>query len=243
MNILFFTLNRIISLIFRNRFILLPTLFFFNFAKAQLNSSNLVVQDTSTAIEEKLVQLALKGPQIDNTAHLNKINQYQLKAAQNIWLNLLAFSVNINEQTLAKTTTAQSYVYPKYNLGVTVPLGTIFSKTGVKSAKESVEIGKNNQDLLERSIREQVLTSYKEYVAYSKLIVMQSELVNDVQTQLVQSEEKFRNGSISIEAYNSAQKSNNAEMAVLINLKLQQDLKKLELEKMIGVKLETVLAK
>ena len=48
-------------------------------------------------------------------------------------------------------------------------------------------------------------------------------------------------GTATIEDYNNAQKGNNTELATLINLKLQQDIKKLEIEKMIGVKLETVI--
>jgi outer membrane protein TolC len=208
-------------------------------AKAQKTLN--IVKDSSSYIEEKLVQLALQGPEVQNTAHLTKINEYQLKSAQNTWMNLLAFSLNYNDQTLSKSTATTAYVYPRYFFGVTVPLGTILSRTAVKSARENIEIGKNNAELLKRSIREQVLTAYKQYMAYSQLIAMQSELVNDVKTQLAQVEEKFRNGTISIEAYNLAQKNNNAEMANLISLKLQQDLKKLEIEKLIGVKLETVL--
>lgn len=204
-------------------------------------SAQISVMDTSRAIEEKLVQLALEGPEIQKTAHQTAIGEYQLKAAQNVWMNLLAFNINYNEQTLAKNTPTTAYVYPRYNLGVTIPLGTIFSRTAIKSAKENIEIGKDNTELAKRSMREQVLTAYKEYVAYGQLIAMQSELVNDVKTQLAQSEDKFRSGTISIDAYNSAQKNNNAELATLINLKLQQDLKKIELEKLIGVKLETVL--
>jgi len=208
-------------------------------AKAQTTLN--IVKDSSSYIEEKLVQLALQGPEVQNTAHLTKINEYQLKSAQNTWMKLLAFSLNYNDQTLSKSTATTAYVYPRYFFGVTVPLGTILSRTAVKSARENIEIGKNNAELLKRNIREQVLTAYKQYMAYSQLIAMQSELVNDVKTQLAQVEEKFRNGTISIEAYNLAQKNNNAEMANLISLKLQQDLKKLEIEKLIGVKLETVL--
>lgn len=209
----------------------------------QINSSGLIGTDTTSLIEEKLVQLALQGPQMKNTEHLSKISEYQLKAAQNTWMNLLAFNVNYNEFTFERSIAPQTYVYPRYNLGITVPLGTILSRTAVKSAKENVEIGKNNAELLKRDLREQVLTAYKEYIAYSQLIEIQSESVNDAKTQLAQAEEKFRNGSISIDAYSNAQKNNNAQLAALVNLKLQQDLKKLEIEKLIGVKLETVLKK
>jgi outer membrane protein TolC len=211
---------------------------------AQSQTSNRsAFQDTTSAIEERLVQLALQGPEVQKTAHQTMITEYQLKAAQTVWMNLLAFNVNYNEFTFAKNTGTTAYVYPRYNLGFTVPLGTLFSRTAVKSAKENIEIGKNNTELIKRDLRERVLSAYKEYVAYGQLIAIQSELVNDVKTQLAQIEEKFRTGSISIDAYNAAQKNNNAEAAALINLKLQQDLKKLELEKIIGVRLETVLKK
>ena len=179
---------------------------------------------------------------MQNTAHTTKIREYELKAAQNTWTNLLAFSVNYNDQTFAKYPTT-SYVYPKYFVGLTIPLGTLLSRTGVKSARENIDIGKNNEEFLKRSIREQVIGAYKEYVALSQLIVIQSELVNDAEALLGSSEDKFRQGKISIEDYSTAQRNNNTAKVSLINLKLEQDKKKLELERMIGVKLETVLKK
>ena len=208
---------------------------------AQVRNTPLLNRDTTSAIEEKLVALALQTPEFNNIEHQSKIDEYQLKAAQNQWMNLLAFSVNYNERTFDKSSTANSYVYPRYNLGLTVPLGTIFSKTAVKSAKESVAIGKNNREILRKTIRQEVLTKYKEYVAYGKLIEMQSEMLNDVQTQLAQVEEKFRAGTLPLEAYNAAQKGTASETAALINLKLQQEIKELEIEQMIGVPLESVL--
>ena len=231
----------------RKAFVLNSTLagFFlvsFLMVQAQKNPSLIIKNDSSTLIEEKLVALALQGPEAKNLEHQNKINEYELKSAQNAWLNILSVSANYNDQSFVERPNT-AYVYPKYFFGVTIPLGTIFSKTAVKSARESIEMGKNNQEVLRRSIREEILSKYKQYKAYGDLIAIQSELVNDVQAELVQTEEKFRKGTVTIEDYNKAQKGNNTELATLINLKLQQDLKKLEIEKMIGVKLETVINK
>ena len=212
-------------------------------ANAQSGTSNLFHQDTTSAIEERLVQLAWQGPEVDRVAHQSKIDEYELRAAQNIWMNLMAFNINYNEFTFSHNTGVTSYVYPRYNLGITIPLGSLFSRTSIKSAKENVDIGKNNMELIKRTLRQEVLTAYKQYVTLGQLIAMQSELVNDVKTQLAQIEEKFRSGTTSIDAYNNAQKNNNIEGAALVNLKLQQDLKKLEVEKLIGVRLESVLKK
>jgi outer membrane protein TolC len=224
-----------------SKFVLLAFLLAF-MVRVNAQNINSGFGDTSSAIEERLVQLAWQGPEVQKMAHQIKIDEYQLRAAQNVWMNLLAFNINYNEFTFNNTQTS-TYVYPRYNLGITIPLGTIFSRTAVKSAKENIEIGKDNTELIKRTLREQVLTAYKQYLAYGQLIAIQSALVNDVQTQAAQVEEKFRSGSVSLDLYTNAQKNNNVEKAALVNLKLQQDIKKLELEKLIGVKLDSVLKK
>lgn len=239
LNVELFYSRKSLSLFHMNFVCLLTLSLAFSSAAFAQNPSALIKQDTSSVIEEKLVALALQGPEAKNLEHQDKINQYQLKSAQNQWLNLLTVSANYNERSFSQTAN-NTYVFPRYFFGLTIPLGTILSKTQVKSARESVEMGKNNKELLRRNVRQQVLTLYREYRAMGQLIAIQSELVNDVQAQLVQTEEKFRSGTVSIDDYNAAQKNNNTEMAALINLRLQQDIKKLEIERMIGVKLETV---
>jgi outer membrane protein TolC len=238
----FLHLNKFIfALVIPNCSLLILFTMLFSAVNGQNTIANRTVADT--AVEERLVQLALEGPELKRTAHESKINEYQLRAAQNMWMNLLTFNVNYNEFTFSKNNAPSAYVYPRYNLGITIPLGTVFSRTAVKSAKENIEIGENNAELIKRTLREQVLAAYKEYVALGQLIVIQSELVNDVKTQLVQIEEKFRSGTATLDLYSTAQKNNNIETVGLVNLRLQQDIKKLELEKLIGVKLETVLKK
>lgn len=196
--------------------------------------------DTSKVIEEKLVALALNGPLMKAAEHQSKIDEYQLRNAQNQWMNLLAFSLNYNDQSFAKPGTT-NYVYPKYFFGLNIPLGTLLSKTQVKSARESIEIGKVNKEELRRTIRAQVLTKYAQYKTYNELITIQSELINDVQAQLIQTEEKFRKGTVTIETYTAAQNNKNNETARLINLRLEQQLVKIDLERMIGTSLESVV--
>jgi outer membrane protein TolC len=65
--------------------------------------------------------------------------------------------------------------------------------------------------------------------------------MNDLQAQLTQAENNFRKGTITFDDYNKALKNRNDEQARIINLKLQQDLTKLEIEKMIGTNLESVV--
>jgi len=199
-------------------------------------------QDTSVrAIEERLVALALQGPMVKGAQHQNKINEIQLVAAKRNWVNLLTVSANYNDQSFVENSAPGGYVYPKYFFGLTIPLGTILSRTEVKAAREQIEISKNNEEQLRRTVRAEVLSRYREYRAMTELITIQGELVDDVQAALLQIEDKFRKGLLPVENYTAAQRSKNDESAKLINLQLQQDLIKLDIEKMIGTSLDSVI--
>jgi outer membrane protein TolC len=208
-----------------------------------LNSEGSDYSDTVN--ENRLVALALRGPELDASAHQERINELQLKAAKTTWLNLLAISSQFNDQDFGKPPTINgqaAYVYPKYFFGVTIPLGIIFSQGNqVKEARESIANTKDQQVILTRSIRANVLSKYKQYKEYAVLIQMQNELINDVLAVTSQAEESFKQGKISVDVYIAAQRTKNDEIAKSMNLQLQQDLIRIELERMIGVPLESVL--
>lgn len=198
-------------------------------------------EDSIRVLEERLVALALDGPMYKGAEHQNRINELQLKAAKNQWLNLLTVSTNYNDQTFADNSGTTSYVYPKYFFGLTIPLGTLFSRTGVRSAQEGVEISKANQQQLARNIRAEVITKFRQYRNYFAMIELQNQTVDDEETAYLQAKEKFRNGTITIEAHNTAQKSYNDELSKKFQLQLQQDLVKVELERLIGTTLEAAI--
>jgi outer membrane protein TolC len=196
-----------------------------------------------TANENKLVALALQSPTYSASNNQNRINELELKKTKNAWLNLLSISYTVNDQSFNKTAPAgTAIVYPKYNFGITVPLGIIFSQgTNVKSARASVAYSKDLQKELARTIKANVLSKYKEYKMYRAMIEIQSELINDVLANATQAEDNFRKGTATVEQYIAAQKTKNDELAHNLTLKMQQDLVKIDIERMIGVPLESVL--
>ena len=111
----------------------------------------------------------------------------------------------------------------------------------MKAANEAVEISKQNHEQLERAIKAEVVGKYRQYKSYGEQIALQSELLNNVQAVLLQAEDNFRKAKITIEEYNQNQRIKNEEATKLINLQLQQDLVKLDIEKMIGTNLESVI--
>jgi outer membrane protein TolC len=234
--------NMQLSFLKKNLFICLPIMLLLSIAAnaqpVKRDTAKRVNSDTASLIEQKLVELAMKSPAVQAAMHQDKIYEYQLKAAKNDWVNLLTLSYNYNDLSYKSNGVN---VYPKFFFGVTVPLGTFLSRSDVKAANEAVQISRLNHEQLERTVKAQVIGKYREYKSYGEQIALQSELLNNVQAALLQSEDKFRKAKITIEEYNTAQKIKNEEATKLINLQLQQDLVKLDIEKMIGTSLESVI--
>lgn len=201
--------------------------------------------NADSLIQEKLVELALQGPQYKTTDHQIKISEYQLSTAKKSWLNLLTISTNINDQTFNNTQVSSNgttYVYPKYFFSLTIPLGVIFSMgPQIKGARESVEVARNNQEQKARDIRADVLGKYKTYKNYGQLIGLQNTVVVDEQAAVALAEKKFKDGTISIEQYNQANKAYNNDLASKLNLQLAQDIVRLDIEKLIGTSLDNVI--
>ena len=199
-------------------------------------------EPADTAIEKRLVALALASPTFDASNHQNKINELELRRAKSAWLNLLTVSTSYYDQSGNKSTANTTYVIPKYYFSLSIPLGIIFSQGNqIKTAREGIAMSKDKQDELARTLKVEVLSKYKQYRLYTSLIDMQSEMINDVLATSAQIEENFKKDKVTVDVYITSQKVRNEELAKLMNLKLQQDLIKLDIEKMIGMPLEQVL--
>jgi outer membrane protein TolC len=183
----------------------------------------------------------MSGPTYDASAHQNRINELELRRAKSAWLNLLTFSTSYYDQSGNKSNGNTTYVIPKYYFTVSIPLGIIFAQgNNVKIARESLALTKDKQEDMARQLKVDILSRYKQYRLYTSLIDMQSEMINDVLATSSQIEDKFKKEQVTVDVYIASQKTRNDELAKLLNLKLQQDLIKLDIEKLIGVPLESV---
>ncbi len=199
-------------------------------------------RDKDSITENRLVELALQQPKFDEAQAQRKTIDYQLEKERKAWLNLLSISANYNDQTFAgKRTNQTAYVYPRYFFGVTIPLGLIFSGgSDYKITKESGIIVKDQELELQQTIKANVLSDYLQYRTYDKLIAIQNQSNDDAQAYYLQIEQKFSEGTATLEAYNDASAKYNEGVVKTVNLKLQQDLIKLDLEKLIGRNLEDI---
>lgn len=204
------------------------------------STSHIRNQITDSLIEQKLVALAMEGPVIKNLEYQSKVTEYQLIAAKNNWLNLLTLSLNYNDVSISGVT-SNNYVYPKYFFGFNIPLGTLFSRTQVKAYRAQLEMSRNNKEQEMRDMKALVTSKYRQYKSYFEKIILQSQVIDDEETAFLQAKEKFRNGEIGIELHNGAQKKYHDELVKKYAMQLEQDLLKIELERLIGVSLESVI--
>jgi outer membrane protein TolC len=199
------------------------------------------IPPSDTVIENRLVALALQGPHYEAMGHLVNASKNQLSLARRAWFNLLAVSVNYNDQTFAKPSNV-GYVYPKYYFGLTLPIGLFFTMgPQVRTARENVKVAQANQEESARNLRMEVLSKYRTYRNYEALILLQNTIVVDQQAALTQVEQKFRDGTASIDQFSLANKAFGEEKAKLLNLQLAQDLVRLDIERIIGASLDSVI--
>lgn len=197
-----------------------------------------------TGVEEKLVLLALQNVVYDATTRTVTIAQYKVKKEKNSWFDLLQISTQFNDQSFRHyaPNSQIAYIYPKYFYGITIPIGTLLSKGGqVKSAKEEVKIAEDNLVAAALKLRTDVLSKYKQWRVSNSLVLLQRQVADDVHAAFLQVEKRFNDGTVTIEAYSDASRSYTTEMTKQLTYQLQADTQKLELEQIIGVRLESVI--
>lgn len=200
---------------------------------------------TTPDIRERLVELALNNPAVkikdsEKTKTVTELN----KAGAN-WLNYVTASANFNEITLRLRDNGNNnqLYYPLWNVGVNVPIGSLFQRGGdVKIARKNVDIAMEQQELMRRQIKALVLAKYEDYLKTQKLLEIQREALDEDQTAFEQAEAKIATASISYNEYSNASRRFKDSQAQKIMLERDLSVTKLEIEEIIGVKLEDVLA-
>lgn len=204
----------------------------------------------SPNIEDKLVGLAMQNPNLEISDHQIQIAKYELKEAKAWWINNISLTFNANEFTvdrLVKGTQPQQVggyypYYPIYNASVSIPIGGLFSKpSATKAAKEKVAIAVADRNLVYRQIRAAVLSAYEDYLADRQLLTLQSQMTESSYNDYLQAKQKFRNGQIGVDSYNSSFKEYHAQLTNSINAQHDLEISRIKLEEIIGVPLSTVL--
>ncbi len=196
-------------------------------------------------IREKLVSLAMQNPAYEIADHASQAASYQINIAKSAYLGLFSAQANVNEFTISQHKDANGAVipnyYPIYNFGVNIPFD-IFTRTAnnVKIAKENYYMTTAAKNQKYREIKADVLTKYENYLLARQLVELQSHITQGEYATLKRAESDFAENLIKLDDVEKAQKSYINEQVKSLTLQKDLNLSKIEIEKVIGVKIEDV---
>ena len=200
--------------------------------------------DSLETIANKLADLAVQN--IGSGVEVANANAalYNWKAQQYLILDMLRFSFNLNEFTihgreaLTNANGGNSLVYPRYNIGLTIPVGTVIThskQTKVEYYKYQAELEKLKRQ--KENYRLQVITSYYNYNKVLQLLSLEEEALQDAEFAYKKTEEKFEKGEVTLEVYTVTSKRFNSEKVTKAGLETDLRVAKAELEALMGMPL------
>jgi outer membrane protein TolC len=197
-----------------------------------------------TDVREKLIQLAMQNPTFEVADRYVAIGKAQVKKAKSSWLNIVNVNANLNEFSITPPTglAAGALYYPRYNIGANIPLDIFSSKSSdIKVAKQNLGIAEAQKNQRFREIKAEVLTKYEDYLMYKLKLELQNQVTQDAYLTYMQSEKDFSDGIIKQEEYNKSSRAYTDEKIKSSELQRNFNISKIDLEKIIGVPIETVL--
>jgi outer membrane protein TolC len=228
------------------RYFFLAFLFFSQVLVAQKQQRDF---HTDTArnrdIRERLIQLAMQGPSYEMADHEAQIAVYSIRIAKSAYLGLFSAQANVNEFTITGPPSNNGVpipnYYPKYNFSLNIPFD-IFTKTtnNVKMAKENYYVQTAAKNEKFRVIKADVLTKYENYLLAKQLVELQGKVTQAEYATLKRAESDFGENLIKLDDVEKAQKSYIFEQVRSLTLQRDLNLSKIELEMVIGVKIEEV---
>ena len=203
-----------------------------------LNTDN----SKSLDIRERLVLLALQNPNYEIADRQIAIADYNIRLAKSTWLSTLGAQGNLNEFSINPKAGGNNPIYyPKYNFGISIPFDIVSKNTNnVKIARENYQIAIALKNEKYREIRAEVLTKYEDYLLAKQKLELQTQITQDEFALYKKSEKEFDDNIIKLEDFNRSSASWVVSQITKLDFQRNLNVTKIELERMIGVKLEEV---
>lgn len=209
--------------------------------------NTIILPDAATDISfaEKLVRLAWKNNPSNRILEREKtIADYEIKQARWSWLNEFRVQGNVNEFVLNEDADVggRAAFFPKYNITGAVRLGFFVDiPLETKKKKEEYYIAQLNIDQQKLGLRAEVLKRYETYLMNRELLKVQTEATEDLFATFSLVEQNFKNGQASLDDYNKTLDRYNTQKLRKITAQGNFNRAKIEVEEIIGVKLEDVI--
>lgn len=229
--------------------ILISLLGFSEITHSQTIDYNKIIlpQTSGSDIEfvEKLVQIAWANHPVNKIlVEETKIKEAERKMASKSWLDMIQLMGNINEFNIdpSRDVANRAYFYPRYNVGARISIGTLFTIPLDGKVKQlETKISNEKVNVQKLKIREEVLVKYNNFKMYEKIYALESNAQQDAELNHTSIEEGFKRGDESYERYINSLTNLNRIKVNSIRAETNYLNSKIELETLIGMKLEDVI--
>lgn len=195
------------------------------------------------SFEEKLVRLAWQNHPANSTLenHLN-IADTEIKLAKRNWLNRFNVTGNLNEFTINPNTLQDVPVFfPRYNISATLSIGMFANEPlEVRVRKEQKEIALKDINTKKLALRAEVLRKYQAYLTSEKIFNLRKGALVVAEDAFKSLETAVKKGEGTIQNYDKVTEDLNALRVQTIVAEGDFKLAKIDLEELIGVRLEDV---
>ncbi|MCX2745863.1 TolC family protein [Mangrovivirga sp. M17] len=194
------------------------------------------------SFEEKLVRLAWLNYPLNRVAENNvEVARRDIHLAQWDWLDNVEAQGNLNEFNIDPAPGEGNQFFPRYNFRLTLKLGDLVNTpVEVKRARAIYRNSLEEVNAQKLSIRKEVLQRYENFKLYDELLRIYTVSMEDANAETKLLEEKFKNGETTLNEYNTALRIYNTERIKRMTTERDREIAKLEVEEMIGMKLEEV---
>ncbi|MEO8567822.1 MAG: TolC family protein [Ginsengibacter sp.] len=198
------------------------------------------VADNEQEIKNRLVKLALKNPAFTADDAAIEIAVLNRKKANSSWLNSISLGGNINEFVVNNSPTAN--FYPKYNLGVLVPLD-IYSRNKNERmvGDQNIIIANAAKDQRMNEIKAETLIRYENYKEQKELVNLEKIAVDNNYSDYQSAQNNYADGTVTVDVLNKIYQGYVLEQFKLVTLRKQLNVAIIQLEEIVGVPLSKAI--
>jgi outer membrane protein TolC len=196
---------------------------------------------------EKLVQIAWRNNPDNDVAKrqvtMAKIDKKRYGAD---WLNFINLQSNLNRYTIDKAINGADNSVgggfnPIWNIRLSMNLGQLLTiPYDNKKAKEMIAVAEDDLNSQKLELRSTVLKAYNDFLLKEKSYKIQTQMLSDTESSFKLIEQKFKNGETTFETYVNSLNNYNRLSISILEAETAYKNGKLDLERLIGIKLEDV---
>jgi outer membrane protein TolC len=193
-------------------------------------------------IKAQLILLALNNPQAVAADANVRIAEIAARKANSSLLSSISIGGNVNEFVVNNSPAAS--FFPKYNVGLTIPLD-LFARTKAekRTAQEVIVASKAQKQLIAEALKARVLSQYEIYKEKKKLLELQQIAVNDDIASYEKAQKDFKDDIITLDEVNKVYREMITSKGTLVSKEKELNIAIIELEQTIGAPLYTVFVK